>query len=100
MSFLRAYTALNASGEYSARLLPDGAEGKEDVNRADAADFQTVPGIGPELSRRIVAFREERGGFSFLEELTDVPGIGDKRFDVLKDYFFCPLPAAFHSPAF
>ncbi|MBR3019727.1 MAG: helix-hairpin-helix domain-containing protein [Clostridia bacterium] len=100
LSFRRASVALTASNENMTRFLSNGAEGKMDVNRADAADFQAVPGIGPELSQRIIALREERGGFSFLEEVTDVSGIGDKRFDALEDYFFCPLPDAFHSPAF
>ena len=100
LSFRRAPAVLLASSENDTRFLPDASAGKKDVNLADIADFQAVPGIGPELAKRIVAFRNARGGFSFLEELTDVPGIGEKRLDALKDYFFCPLPEAVRSPSF
>ena len=100
LSFQRSSVALMASGENNPRFLTEDTVGKTDVNLADAKDFQSVPGIGPELAKRIIELREERGGFSFLEELTDVSGIGEKRFDALKDYFFCPLPDTALSPTF
>ena len=56
------------------------------VNRARAGDFTVVPGIGPALAGRIVVTRNEMGGFSSLEELVKVPGIGPKRLQVLKRY--------------
>ena len=68
------------------------------INLATAEDLQSVPGLGRELSQRILALRKERGGFHFLEELRDVSGIGEKRLAVLKAYFFCPLPPL-QSPA-
>lgn len=47
-----------------------------DINRATAADFERLPGIGPALARRIVRYRDSVGGFRSLEELDRVPGIG------------------------
>ena len=84
--------------------MPQGTETRLNINEAAESDLQSVPGVGPELARRIITLREERGGFHFLEELKDVPGIGDKRFDMLKAFFFCQLPddqlpAATNSPS-
>ena len=60
------------------------------MNTATAADFQRVNGIGPKLAQAIVDARESMGGFFFLEELKDVSGIGEKRFEALKELFYCP----------
>lgn len=49
------------------------------VNKAEAAVLETVPGIGPELARRIVAAREQGGVFVNGADLVRVSGIGDKR---------------------
>jgi competence protein ComEA len=51
-----------------------------DINRADAADFQALPGIGPVLARRIVAHREAHGPFRDPADLLQVPGVGATRF--------------------
>lgn len=48
-----------------------------DLNRAGIETLQTLPGVGPALSGRIVELREERGGFRQVEELLDVRGIGE-----------------------
>jgi len=49
-----------------------------DLNRADAAGLEALPGIGPVLARRIIAYRERHGPFHRLEELLQVEGIGPK----------------------
>ena len=60
------------------------AEGLIDINIADSLLLQTLPGIGPELADRIVAYREQVGGFVAVEQIKDVPGIGEKRYESLK----------------
>ncbi len=55
-----------------------------DINTADSLLLQTLPGIGPELADRIVAYREQVGGFVAIEQIKDVPGIGEKRYESLK----------------
>ncbi len=92
LSFRREEASLRASAVETRAFLLDESDERIDINRATAADLQAVPGIGPEIARRVLELRQERGGFSFLEELTDVPGIGEKRFEALKEYFFCPQP--------
>ncbi|WP_255491558.1 ComEA family DNA-binding protein [Actinotalea sp. JY-7876] len=50
--------------------------GPLDLNRADLAALDELPGIGPVLAERIVAWRDEHGPFTTVEELAEVPGIG------------------------
>lgn len=49
-----------------------------DINRATAAELQGIPGIGPVIAERIVAYRSENGPFRQVDELTQVAGVGDK----------------------
>ncbi len=56
-----------------------------DINTADEALLQTLPGIGPALAERIVAYREANGGFQYLYELTNVKGIGSSTFEALQE---------------
>jgi len=48
-----------------------------DLNTADVYDLQRLPGIGEKRAQAIVAYREEHGPFRSVEELTEVPGIGE-----------------------
>lgn len=54
------------------------------INEASAAEIQTLPGIGPALAERIVAFRADHGRFRTLEDLTQVSGIGPKTLERLR----------------
>ena len=60
------------------------------VNR-EPGETLTPAQLAP-LAEAIVAYRDDIGGFLYLEELMDVPGIGEKRFDALREWFFCPEP--------
>ncbi|HTW84536.1 MAG TPA: ComEA family DNA-binding protein [Candidatus Sulfotelmatobacter sp.] len=57
-----------------------------DLNRADAEQLAAVPGIGPALAERIVAFRAANGPFGSTDELLDVEGVTDKRLDAAMPY--------------
>ncbi|MBO9050758.1 ComEA family DNA-binding protein [Curtobacterium flaccumfaciens] len=56
-----------------------------DLNTADQTALETLPGIGPGLAGRIIAWRDEHGRFTTVEDLLDVSGIGDVRFAELRD---------------
>ncbi|MEV7932439.1 ComEA family DNA-binding protein [Curtobacterium sp. NPDC089185] len=62
-----------------------GPDAVVDLNTADQATLETLPGIGPALAGRIIAWREEHGGFSSVDDLLDVSGIGQARLDDLRD---------------
>lgn len=55
-----------------------GTGGLVDLNTADLATLETLPGVGPVLAQRIVDWRTEHGRFTAVEELGEVSGIGDK----------------------
>lgn len=61
------------------------AAGPIDINMADAATLQTLPGIGETKAAAIVAHREANGPFTTVEDLKNVKGIGDKTFEALKE---------------
>ena len=61
------------------------ADGKVNLNTADAALLETLPRVGPAMSARIIAWRDANGRFSSVDDLTTITGIGDKTFAELKD---------------
>jgi len=63
-----------------------GGGGLVNINSADAAGLDALPGIGPSIAQRIIAYRTEHGGFRTVEELMDVPGIGPAKFADIKDH--------------
>lgn len=64
---------------------PGGAAAVVDLNTADVAALDGLPGIGPVLAQRIVDHRERIGGFTSVEELAEVPGIGPALLDGVRD---------------
>lgn len=73
-----------ASGEGGA-TPPQPADDRIDLNTADQAALETLPRIGPALAERIIAWREENGGFASVDDLLAVPGIGEKLLAGIRD---------------
>jgi len=63
-----------------------------DLNSATAAELEELPGIGPELARRIIAYREAHGPFRSVKELLNVPGIGPAILERIQDLVTVILP--------
>lgn len=61
------------------------ADGRININTADSAVLQEIPGVGPATAEKIIAYRTENGRFEKKEELMNVSGIGEKTFEKLKD---------------
>ncbi len=61
------------------------SDGLVNINTADAAELETLPGIGAAKAQAIVAWREENGGFSQIEDIMKVPGIKESAFSLIRD---------------
>lgn len=71
--------------ESSASGDGESGDGLLSLGRASADEFESLPGVGPVLAERIVAFREENGGFDVVEDLLEVPGIGEAKLAAIRD---------------
>lgn len=60
------------------------------LNQAGAGELEAVPGIGPALAARIIAYRQANGPFAQVEDLLNVSGIGQKTLDKLRPYLLAP----------
>ena len=60
--------------------------GLVNINTASAEELTTLPGIGPTLAERIISHRERYGAFRIIEQITDVSGIGERRFADIQFY--------------
>ena len=58
---------------------------KININTATQTQLETLPGIGPSTSLKIVNYREENGKFKNIEDIKEVSGIGDAKYENIKD---------------
>jgi comEA protein len=56
------------------------------INKASAVDFDKLPGIGMGLAQRIIDYRAKQGNFTSTEDIKNVSGIGEKKFQVIEKY--------------
>jgi comEA protein len=71
----------NATDEAVAETEPQ----KIDINRAEAWLLEALPGIGPAKAQAIIDYRQQKGGFGHIAEITEVPGIGQDIYDNIKN---------------
>lgn len=58
---------------------------KININKATSQELQRLPGVGPKLAVLIISYRNKVGCFKSLEELKNVKGIGEKKFEKIKN---------------
>ncbi len=77
-----------ADGGGSAPSSTDGVtrDGKVDINRAGVEALSGLPGVGVVLAGRIVSHREAHGPFGAVEDLLDVPGIGEGKLASIREH--------------
>ena len=59
--------------------------GKVNINKATQEELEELPGIGPSTATKIIEYREENGKFSNTEDIKKVSGIGDAKYNTIKD---------------
>lgn len=58
---------------------------KININTASQTELETLPGIGPSTSLKIINYRKENGNFKSIEDIKQVSGIGDAKYENIKD---------------
>jgi len=74
----------NTESIYSSSSLTS-TSAKININTANANMLQTLPGIGPVLSERIIEYRNQNGLFSVIDDIKDVSGIAEKKFEGIEE---------------
>ena len=78
------HEAAEEAAEAAEEQMPEAA-GPIDINTADAAALQGLPGIGETKAAAIIAHRDANGPFASVDDLTNVKGIGEKTLEKLKE---------------
>ena len=68
--------------------LPDEKKSADvvNINSADEKTLTNLPGVGPATAKKIIEYREQNGNFNTIEDLKKVRGIGDKKFEKMKEW--------------
>lgn len=59
---------------------------KVNINTANQAELETLPGIGPSTALKIIEYRKENGKFNNIEDIKNISGIGDSKFNKVKEF--------------
>jgi len=70
------------------KKAPPPKEKSININIAGINQLVSLPGIGEKTAQKIMLLRDERGGFKNLEELTDVKGIGEVKFNKIRKFLY------------
>lgn len=82
-----AQTGANVGLESSGTITEStaGSAAKINLNTAKKEELEEIPGVGPSTADKILAYREDNGPFTLIEDIMNVSGIGEAKFDKMKD---------------
>jgi competence protein ComEA len=78
-------TQASAEGTTSTGATQGASTGKVNINSATATELKTLDGVGDATAQKIIDYRQNQGRFSKPEDLKKVSGIGDKKYEAIKD---------------
>ena len=84
------------SGDASVAVSPPWPDSRLDINSASEAQLDLLPGVGPQLARRIVEHRQRHGPFDAIERVTDVSGIGPRTLQRMRPHVVVEVMRASH----
>ena len=76
----------NEAGEKIIENEENSSESLININTATETELETLPGIGPSTALKIVKYRKENGNFKKIEEIKNVSGIGEAKYEKIKEY--------------
>jgi len=79
------YTEQNIVTEMQNTQNTNNSSGLININTADSATLQNLPGIGPSISQNIIRYREQHGNFTSIEQIQNVNRIGQNIFNGIRD---------------
>jgi len=85
----KSYISIQEPASVQTKATESGSQeydGKIDINTATVQQLQMLPGIGETIAQRIIDYRTEHGNFDKTEDLMNVSGIGEKKFENIRDY--------------
>ena len=56
------------------------------INTATQTELEELPGIGPSIANKIIQYRNTNGKFKTIEDIKNITGIGDSKFEKIKDF--------------
>lgn len=83
---VRPAAVLNEAAWPAGSVANDAGSGLVNINTADLALLETLPGIGPSTAQKIIEHRDAQGPFMDVSEIMNVSGIGQGRFEQIRDF--------------
>ena len=77
---------INTDFNSTSSLLSNNSNNKININKATQTQLETIPGIGPSTALKIINYRNENGKFLSLEDIKNVSGIGEAKYEKIKNY--------------
>ncbi len=82
----KAVEPVKAGAQKAATKAAESAlSGPVNINTANAEELAKLPGIGPKIAEDIVKYRTDNGDFKTTQDITKVKGVGDKKYESIKD---------------